>query len=30
MNTEMIKDTIRTIGKMTYSETVNNQARLNA
>ncbi len=28
MNTELIKDTIRTVGKMTYAETVNNQARL--
>jgi hypothetical protein len=28
MNTEQIKDTIRTIGKMTYAETVNNQNRI--
>jgi len=30
MNTEQIKDTIRTVGKMTYAETVNNQNRTQA
>jgi hypothetical protein len=30
MNTEQIKDTIRTINKMTYAETVNNQNRITA